>query len=99
MVLLGAEKQLEVGDECRGKFTQGNIAYFIAMFDELLQVVVNGAILSITALAFFLFAKLFMVELSDGKQNTAYRCKRISLLGFPLAFDDFATSWQTPANR
>lgn len=26
----------------------------------------------------FLFAKLLLVELSDGKQNTAYRCKRIS---------------------
>ena len=54
MILLSTEEQLEVGDECRGQLTQGNIAYLVAMLDEFFQMVVNGAILPITALAFHL---------------------------------------------
>ena len=72
MILLSTEEQLEVGDECRGQLTQGNIAYFVAMLDEFFQMVVNGAILPITALAFHLahlLGIIFIVLSEYGKQS------------------------------
>ena len=72
MILLSTEEQLEVGDECRGQLAQGNIAYLVAMLDEFFQMVVNGAILPITALAFHLahlFGVIFIVLSKYSKQG------------------------------
>ena len=72
MILLSTEEQLEVGDECRGQLTQGNIAYLVAMLDEFFQMVIYGTVFPITALAFH-FAHLFgiiLIVLSEyGKQG------------------------------
>ena len=72
MVLLSTEEQLEVGDECRGQLTQGNIAYLAAMLDEFFQIVVNGALLPITALAFHftdLFGIILIMPAEYGEQS------------------------------
>lgn len=52
VVLFHFEEQLEVGDECRSKLFQRNIAGLVPLFDELREVFVNDAVFPIAAQTF-----------------------------------------------
>ena len=61
MVLLRAEEQLEVRDERRGKLAQGDVTHLVALLYELRQVVIDGAVFPIAALALHLAHHLGIV--------------------------------------
>lgn len=72
VVLLRAEEQLEVRDERRGKLAQGDVAHLVALADELRQVVIDGAVLPVAALALHLAHHLGVVLVvlpEHGKQR------------------------------
>ena len=71
MVLLGFEEQLEVGDERRGKFAQGDVADLVTLFDELRKVFVHGTVFPIAAQAFELayLLPVILVVLTEYRQQ------------------------------
>ena len=68
VVLFHFEEQLEVGDECRSKLFQRNIAGLVPLFDELREVFVNDACIFRIAVAdFFEFTDLRLVVMPKPK--------------------------------
>lgn len=72
MVLLRAEEQLEVRDECRRKFAQGDVAHLVALSDKFRQMIIYGTVFQVAALALHLANHLGVVLVvlpEHGKQG------------------------------
>ena len=72
MVLLRAEEQLEIRNERRGKLAQGDVAHLVALSDELRQMVIDGAVFQVAALAFhfsYHLGVVLIMLLEHGKQG------------------------------
>lgn len=62
-MLVRAQEHLEVGDESRGKLFQGDVLHMVADVEELLHVLVNGAVLQQRAFGFHACLHLLLVVL------------------------------------
>lgn len=62
VVLFHSQEQLEIGDECRSKFFECDVADLVPLFDELHEVFIHDAVFPIAAQAFE-FADLLLVIL------------------------------------
>lgn len=72
MVLLRAEEQLEVRDERRCKLAQGDVAHLVALSDKFRQMIIDGTIFQVAALALHLahhFGVVLVVLSEHGKQG------------------------------
>lgn len=72
MAFLCSKEQFKVGDKSRSEFFEGYVTDVVALFDELGQVVVHGAVLPIAALAFDfadLFGVILVMLIEHGKQD------------------------------
>lgn len=72
MVLLRAEEQFKIRDECRGKLAQGDVAHLVALSDELRQMVIDGAVFQVAAHAFhfsYHLGVVLIMLLEHGKQG------------------------------
>lgn len=89
VVLLRAEEQLEVRDERRGEFAQGDVAHLVALPDEFRKMVIDGAVFQVAALALHLahhpgvvlvvlfeYGQQRLVVLSESQIGVAYLLRR-----------------------